>query len=280
MLSKSQKRLVGAKGGVTKPATLKVDNSRSFAWSSVAQTVKLVLQGFKKNWECKCFNTFPSVSRVKSIISAFSPPAASVACESENKPFNNVESRLLQEEVCGGGGFTRGPAWIFSKSRNLVRLSLLLSLSAPLIGGAAEPWPAPLFLRLVMNPLFSLVRQHHCCFLLRVDDVQSRIVFSPHGKPGVQNNTSYRTARTKAHEYLLYIRHRTQRRLKHLYSHDRIHNLIHINVKVMVTGSIIINPSVKYKTVLCQERSWIAASLVDGGGGNIHILYLSTNTAL
>lgn len=34
----------------------------------------------------------------------------------ETKPFNNVESCLLQEEICGGGGFTPRPTWIFSKS--------------------------------------------------------------------------------------------------------------------------------------------------------------------
>ncbi|CAJ1074528.1 Hypothetical predicted protein [Xyrichtys novacula] len=34
----------------------------------------------------------------------------------ETKPFNNVESCLLQEEICGGGGFTRKPTWIFSKT--------------------------------------------------------------------------------------------------------------------------------------------------------------------
>lgn len=37
----------------------------------------------------------------------------------ETKPFNNVESCLLQEEICGGGGFTWRPTWIFSKSMNL-----------------------------------------------------------------------------------------------------------------------------------------------------------------
>ncbi|KAM7376422.1 hypothetical protein PAMP_006157 [Pampus punctatissimus] len=33
----------------------------------------------------------------------------------ETKPFNNVESCLLQEEICGGGGFARRPTRIFSK---------------------------------------------------------------------------------------------------------------------------------------------------------------------
>ncbi|KAJ7990777.1 hypothetical protein DPEC_G00290430 [Dallia pectoralis] len=32
------------------------------------------------------------------------------------KPINNVESCLFQEEICGGGGSTRRPTWIFSKT--------------------------------------------------------------------------------------------------------------------------------------------------------------------
>lgn len=34
----------------------------------------------------------------------------------EIKSFNDVESCLLQEEICGGGGFTPRPTWIFSKT--------------------------------------------------------------------------------------------------------------------------------------------------------------------
>lgn len=34
----------------------------------------------------------------------------------ETKPFNDVESCLLQEEICGGRGYTGEPSWIFTKS--------------------------------------------------------------------------------------------------------------------------------------------------------------------
>lgn len=37
----------------------------------------------------------------------------------EIKPFNNVESCLLQEEICGGGGFAQRPTRISSKSMSL-----------------------------------------------------------------------------------------------------------------------------------------------------------------
>lgn len=38
----------------------------------------------------------------------------------ETKPFNDVESCLLQEEICGGRGYTGEPPWIFTKSTTFV----------------------------------------------------------------------------------------------------------------------------------------------------------------
>lgn len=46
----------------------------------------------------------------------FSAVSCSLVPVRATKPFNDVESCLLQEEICGGRGYTGEPSWIFTKS--------------------------------------------------------------------------------------------------------------------------------------------------------------------
>lgn len=46
----------------------------------------------------------------------FSAVSCSLVPVRATKPFNDVESCLLQEEICGGRGYTGKPSWIFTKS--------------------------------------------------------------------------------------------------------------------------------------------------------------------
>lgn len=55
----------------------------------------------------------------------FSAVSCSLVPVRATKPFNDVESCLLQEEICGGRGYTGKPSWIFTKS-NTFFFSFLL----------------------------------------------------------------------------------------------------------------------------------------------------------
>lgn len=92
----------------------------------------------------------------------------------ETKPFNDVESCLLQEEICGGGGYTPRPTWIFSKSTCsfllltpvwfsfLCRRTLIQQLTcSPTVPGFCFFFTPPSFFCI----LSSICMIHFCAFL-------------------------------------------------------------------------------------------------------------------